>query len=228
MRIGRLGFAVVIALCGVGCSEEKNNPEPPADETSQQRLDAAEVDPTVDEFEGLAEANEPEVRCTQDPAVLCRGPIQVSVQNVTLTKDQYRFGAGTPGWVARVTFSVENRDDIPVRFNVLGREPANLSLENGIGLEFDNLRDVSGVTPCEHGAERCLRDQSGDFVTLQKGDSPATFDIIYDSRIDPSLEPSASRVDSGNVNLQLILISADGISEKVSPSFTNVAVFNSL
>lgn len=178
------------------------------------------------------EAGEPATvatsKCPSDPQVFCRGPILVRVSNVNIDRDEYRFGAGTPGYVGRATFVIENNSDGPVRFNVLGRDTISMVLENGLELSQANRNETRGVEPCSYDMKRCLERENDNFVDLPVGESPATVEILFDARTSVSADRSISRVEEAAVNLPLVVETTEGAPFKVDASFRNVAVFNNL
>ena len=167
-------------------------------------------------------------KCPSDPQVFCRGPILVRVSNANIDRDEYRFGAATPGYVGRATFVIENNSDGPVRFNVLGRDTISMVLENGLELSQANRNETRGIEPCRSDMKRCLERENDNFVDLPVGESPATVEMVFDARTSVSADRSISRVEEAAINLPLVVETADGDPFKVDTSFRNVAVFNNL
>lgn len=218
--------AVAISGCGPSSEPDAGTSPDLGSQTTEPVQQPVETEQVLEQKEERAAVATP--RCPQDPSTFCRGPVTVRVENINLAKDPYRFGAGTPGYVARVSYTIENSSDAPIRFNILARETVNLTLENGIDLKLADLREITGVEPCASNMDRCLQRQSSDFVDLQLGDSPASIDLVFAGRINAALDRSAPRVTTAAVNLPIIVETGDASPTKIDATFRNVPIFNTL
>jgi len=222
--------ALVLSGCSSGGDGEQAPADQPATDSPAEAAEAAPVppvEPAAAETAGFA--NTAVSACPSDQGVYCYGPVLVRAKNITLSKDGRSFSDGAQDLVATVTFTVENRTDSPIRFNMLSREVTRLSLRNGVEMQAARSRNsVSGLTPCDRPGPDCLNASPGDFVVLTPGESPANFNVIFGGRADPSLASSVPRVETADVNVQIFVAGAGGANQKVQASFPDVPIFNNL
>ena len=245
MRIGTIFTVCGAALLAAGCGGETESESTPVAQTGADAGDVAMAPPPDNAaMEGGDDApaagdpamanaaNGPQANdCPPGPDVYCRGPVLVRASNLIISRTRLH-GDGGMDVEGKVTFSVENRTDAPLRFNMLRREVTNLTLANGVVLSGNYAgtqpRNISGLTPCQRDAESCLNAQADDFVVLEAGESPARFNVSFEERVDPQNANSVPRVSTADTNVQLLVVGADGSDRKISASFSQVPVFNNL
>lgn len=221
----------VLLLAGCGSEAEDapvGGPEDAGNEPGPAQPEQISGLP-LEEKPVAAEAPQPPVsKCPNDPAVFCRGPVLVRVANASIGRDATRFGAGTAGYVGRVTFVIENNSDGPLRFNLLGNESIGMVLENGSALAISRRGEARGVSACRSSLEKCVENQGTDFVDLPLGESPASIELVFDARTSGAMDRSMPRVAETSVNLPLVVETTQGSPFKIDATFRNIPVFNNM
>lgn len=238
MRLTTSIMAVSLVLGASACSDGAtgNAQGSSTAETgvAEKQTVAAEMSPSEDiPAEAVAEqaSDDAIVSCHAGPESYCRGPVSVRVSNVVLSKLN-EYSGGRTDVAAKATFTVENRTDSPIKFNMLRHEVTKLTLANGVELD-GNARttkptNIGGLTPCEGKMNDCATLQPDDFVILEPGESPATFNVTYTERLQAAEAVSVPRVETADLNVQLVVVAPDGASRKISASFSQVPIFNGL
>lgn len=237
MRLKILTTVAIAALATTACGDNDASETPPVDAAAGDERAIAEdqKDTTAQVEEALSPNDEPEESaaivesCHSGANAYCRGPVMVKATSAVLMRTR-DYGDRGGEFRAKVTYTVENRTDSPIQFNVLHREVTKLTLANGTELigSDRSARHVSGLTPCNSEMDDCLTLQADDFVVLQPGESPATFNVTYTGRADGTNSASIPRVETADFNVQLVVASPDGGARKISAGFSQVPIFNNL